>query len=361
MIPAKYKEIFKANRELQDMYVAQKFFRQEFPGGLREARRYKESVENLGGEAGLKEVSEESKYLRNLDKQFLAQDSRVLDTLAEADQDATVGMIVQGIGKLEKLAPDVYQHELSKIFFSTLKAADALHGAYNMLRAFGKDTPEAKEAAEALAEWYNAIRQTAAKAPERKNAQDSANDKRTQELEQREHNHRVEQVNTSVRPELMKGIEAALAKEMKAFGRNAANLKAGNPKMYQRIIANIMQEIKARVLGDDQFTENYSATLMVEKDVMKAARMANAKNAKVTAAAVRDIWAEFGALVGKAQAPEAGKQPAKAAGPGSARPSEGFEHIAKMPDRFEIDWNKSQHLVIDQRAVLKNGKRVSWA
>jgi hypothetical protein len=366
MIPAKYKDIFKANRELQDIYVASKLFKQEFPGGLREARGLKQTVEKFGGVEGLQTLKEESTYLNELDSQFIASDPKMLDTLAKANPEATVDLIVLGIAKLKSFSPEQYNHTLGGIVFNTLAGADAMHDAYNVLLGM-KDNPAAQEAAKALGQWYNNIRQIAEKAPEKREA-----DQKTQLQKDREKfesdkstheaNQRIEAVNNAVRPELISNVGKVLAQEMKAVGKDAAKLKAANPKLYNRIVANVMQEIKARVLSDDTFKKNYEAVLLVEKNPQKAIKMANAKNSKVAAQAVRDVWNEFAALVDKKPAGSTtnnqnagGKQTAN---PG--RVSEGFKMVDKMPDRFAIDWNRSNHLVVDGKAILKSGEKVQW-
>lgn len=366
MIPAKYKEVFKANRELQDIYVASKLFKQEFPGGLREARGLKETVEKYGGAEGLQTLKEESTYLNELDGQFVASDPKMLDTLAKVNPEATVDLIVHGIGKLRQLSPEQYNHTMGGIIFDTLAGADQLHDAYNVLLGM-KDNPQAQEAAKALGQWYASIRQLKEKAPQKREAdQQTKLQKDREAFEQQksthESNQRIETVNNAVRPELISNVGKTLAQEMKAVGKDAAKLKAANPKLYNRIVANVMQEIKARVLSDDQFKKNYEAALFVEKNPQKAIKMANAKNSKVAAQAVRDVWNEFAALVDKKPA-GAGTTTTNAGGKqnaGAARVTEGFKMLDKMPDRFSIDWGRSSHLVVDGKAILKSGEKVQW-
>lgn len=358
LIPAKYKDLFKGDKELKAMFFRDKAFKAEFPGGVPEAVQAKQLVEKFGGESGLTEVETELTEWRQMDEKFLKGDPSLPAYLAQQNPEAFTKMMTAGLQEFSKANPEMYQHVLGRVVFNTLRNADAMHAAYTTLSAM-KDNPEAQKAAQELAGWYNGIQETASKVPEKKvDERTSALDKRTQELDAREHNSFVQSVNSQALPKLVTGIETELTREMKAAGQNVnlASLKKSDPDGYNLLMENCRAAVKREVLKDQQFIKNYDAAL-AEKNSAKAMKMLDGKHAKVLPEVIGKVYKAFRGISTAANPkPNNGA----AGGEGKAAVPAGWVHVSAFPGGHAINHSHPETRVIDRKAVLKDGRKVTW-
>ena len=356
-IPTKYAKLFKEDKALKAMYFRDQLLAKTFPGGVQEAVQAQEIVTSLGGENGIRQIEGELSDYRTTDEMFLKGDPQLVERLFEINPESAANLVASALPAFAKANPEQYNHILGRVIFNTLRQADAIHAAYTVLSQL-PDNAAGKEAAQALAEWYNGFKELAEKVPEKKTDQRQAEfDRKARELETREQNQRIETINSQARPQLVVSMENALAKELKASGANLQKLKADNPKAFQRLIANITQEVRARVASDQTFVRNYGAAL-AEGNTAKCLQMVNAKHAKVVPDAAAAIWREFAGLYGvKAKLKAAASSPGQQSG---AQTANGASQVAAKPSRFEINWEHPKTDVYNRIAMLKTGKLVTW-
>jgi len=355
-VPQKYKEIFKNDKFLKGLFFQDKVLRQAYPGGVKEAVQAKQAFDEMGGPEGVQEMQNEVKEFRATDELFMAGDPKLMDRMFQLYPESTAKLVQAGLEKWSGADKDTYNHVMGRVVFNTLSTAQPMHEAYNLLAAL-KDNPQAQEAAKQLASWYNGIRDVADKVPEKKvDPKAKELDERESKLKETEQRQRVESINAAVRPKLMTAMETALAQEFKVSGLNFKQINETNPGGVRRLMANIMQEVKARVLSDQRYVDNYESAL-AEGNQAKALKLFEQKHSKVVHEASATIWKEFAPLFGVKGAV---KRPAMAASMAGAN-GNGVTQMSAMPDRMLINWGHPGTKVIDKVAVLKDGKKVSWA
>jgi hypothetical protein len=114
------------------------------------------------------------------------------------------------------------------------------------------------------------------------------------------------------------------------------------------------------VEADKEFMQQRENHLK-NNDKNAAKQLTQARFAKAMPEAVKRIARRYGYVSGTA-APAAPNAPAKPGTPAAPAAGQGFTQVNAIPDQSEIDRAKStREMLYAGRAVLKNGRKVSWA
>lgn len=99
VVPAKYRELFKADKELKSLFFENREFKNAFPGGVNEAKEILTFFAEKGGKDGIVQLATQLHEAQAVDQALIAGNSKeVLDRVRQISPDA-----------VSKLAPDVLQ------------------------------------------------------------------------------------------------------------------------------------------------------------------------------------------------------------------------------------------------------------
>ena len=270
---------------------------------------------------------------------------------------------MHGLNYAAEHHPEHFDHMVAPFLLATLDNDGSIIQAYQRL-ANSTDAKD-KELAQKIASLYNGIKEVAAKTP--KQTQDPMAKER-EKIDQEKQQLRNQSINTQAVPYLDRGIESSLTEAAKSAGFDLAKLKGEQSNRYQRFVKDVRAQIHQAVLNDDKWLDRYSRTLATG-NVEKCVRMLNArhdlalKGNEHEPSVVTRIFTEwFGppkaARQQNANGGDKGRQAARAAGQANAG---GIVQVNAMPPRTEIDWSNPKTKIIDQIAMRKDGKLVTWA
>lgn len=347
----------KAAGWLKDELGANRAFRQEFPGGMKEARELKASADSFKTEFpdGIEGIKAEKAEWAGIDEAWANKDPKVLDVWMSANPEAFSALVPQAMNKLASSNPEAYQHHMAKVIDATLQQSNVASTLFMLDRALAmKDYASAEGFAKGLQEWVSGIGQTAKKAPEVKAANPQI-DQREAQLAEREH---AQWTNETAGP-INSAKTAAIRKEMAQYAKGT-ELDADTFDAFQNQVHVYLDQL---LKADPQFIPTFEK-YMAAKDragitafmQSKVEQLLPSRNGKP--GPVERAWKLFnrGASpkpVAKAAARSVGASPA-------AQPAQGWTKVAKAPDRDLIAPNQFDSIFKHQAAQLKTGQKVFW-
>lgn len=329
-------------------------FYKEFPGGIKEARELKQIFSELGGKEAIPELQAEVSEWRDIDERWVKGDSSVIEDFARISPESFIKIFPAGLGKLQQLAPEVYQHTLAGIFGRTITDAgieNQLALATELVNLGLKE--KAAEVIGRIGEWAKGIRELASKAPAKREAQPS--DQREQDLQKREQGLFNRDLGTSLTAER----DRMAAKELSAYLKGKTPTQAQAEAFNAELTRQLRTLIRAADQKFDQNTEAYAS----QRD--KDGYMAYVKAAwqKHMALAVKRAYAyAFGEPKLGAKKPDAKPNADRAAAPNA----KGWTKVAQRPSAQDIARGRGANQTTDEMiltqkcAILKNGQKVYW-
>jgi hypothetical protein len=363
-IPQKYAELFKTDKVLRDMFFSQATLRRTFPGGVKDAVELAKNVEELGGLDGVEQLQTDLKTYTADAELFEKDQAKWIETSFGENADASLKAFDHALDYVAEHHSDHYNHAMAKVIQNTLDKFSPIHDIYTLLAGL-TDNPTAQNEAKKLAGWYNGLRDIAAKIPEKKlDPEQKKLDARGAELDQKGQELRNKTINLEALPYMTKTIESALDKTAKASGFDIAKLKTEQANRYGRFLKDVTRAIHENVLKDEKWMDRYAKAL-VANDTAKCVRMLNARHDQAitgndrepgVVSAIFQEWFGTGKPVVKK---EPGQQPSgqrQTTSTGSAP-----VRVSAMPPKNEIDWHNPKTKIIDQVAMRRDGKLVTWA
>lgn len=324
----------------------------EFPGGLTEAREMRDKVDEFGGLSGIEEkMTELSQYSAVVDA-FDAQNPAFVDELATFPE-SFCALAPAFIGKYAELSPDGFKSYIGKLVYGDMQTNE-VPLLMMRLQDFIGDNPKAIEVFEKINGYLGGFRNMAAinpaapRAATAKPAANADNNKREDELRSKEWKIERQSIERTTRDsELTRSLagrrpsteERAQINEL-FLSRSKAAADRYFPGWGEKAQRFIRNNDKAGYLR--YMTSIYSR---VVPEAMASAVSATMKSARRPAAS-------------------ANGQPAKPkpAGVAGAPAADGFKRMANMPPPYEIDYTRtSPSMISGNKAVLRDGKKVSWA
>lgn len=361
-IPAKWKKLIEAakaqglDKEVKQLFFGSQRLLQKFPGGVNEAIRLAESIEERGGLEAIDELQEQISVYESDANLFLKDQRKWVETSFSEDEDASLKAFSHAIDFVGENYPEQYNHLMGKVVLNTL-AESPIHSAYNLLAAM-KDNPAAQREANRLADFYNGIHGLASKVPEKKvDAQQTKLAAEREKLNSEQSDLRNQTANSQIFPILGRDMTDAVERLAKNNGVDLKKLSAEQPGVVRAMRTEILKRLVAKAAADKAYARNYKSHLQAG-EVRKAVNLADKKHKAILPEIVNEVAKEYGLLKKGAAASRSTQRPNGRTAAGGS----GELKVSAKPQNSEIDYQRTPtSMLLDSKAVLKNGKTVTWA
>jgi hypothetical protein len=344
-------------KAVQRALFAEDRLRRELPGGFKEVAQLREKIEQLGGDEGIQSLQSELDGWKDFDAKYTAGDPAVLQFLTETPEaEAAFLKIAPAVfEKFREVNSDGYSAYISQVFVSDMRENEIPMTIQLLGSLLGRaqaqlsepDRVEAKRLYDALSSYVNRINEFSRKPVSAAPAASKAGaDPRQAELDTRETNLRKQEWQGETERQHAAIFSAA-------WKRLAATVPQNQVAPLRKLYALHLQETLAAKKDFDTNMNRFFAAkqkdgfLRTHKSAFEAA----------VPLALRKAMAELG--IG------ARKAPATAAAPGTPAtakpPAPGFIPVSQKPNMAEVDNVRTTPAMWqNKRAVLKNGKQVTW-
>jgi G:T/U-mismatch repair DNA glycosylase len=368
--------------QLKDIYWG--YFNQKneiakhFPGGIAEAVKLKETVDDLVGQDGLEELTGELGEYRSLDQQFIEGNPEFIRAAVEKFPDGFKKLMPSMIDTWSDVDPESYERRMAGIIVGTLRQAQA-DDQGNALGTFAgneeravdylqmlQTTPEQKSIIDKVVAllginqrllngWTN-LANSKPRAPTVNPDQQRIDRERT-ELNQREAKMFTDGVGRDFNSFSHPKIDAELTKLLNGRPITDASKNIFYNKVKNRILLNLRSQ--------PGFESKYDS-LCDNKDHAGAIKMLTSRGGPLLADAVDKTYRElYGEpkLGAKKNPPAAGDKNKPGANPPGSKekPVAGWTKVTEPPKTDEMDLKASPfEMRIKKQAILKSGKKVYW-
>jgi len=327
----------------------------EFPGGLKEAVALKQTLGEYGGVGGVKEVVEANQDYQKLEQLYEKGDAAFMTNLADASPASFSQIMPAGLAKWKSVDPDGYNHNLAKVMTQTLDGArvsSTLEQIWNNLDA-EKQGP-LKDAVASLWQTLDGFRKAGDQAPERKvDPQNEALTRREQELSQREARAMLAPIASEGQKQILSITDREMGQSYKWSETSA--------EVQQAVRDRVRQEVISASAKDKVFSREFDR-LKERGDAAGLERHVKNFQDRVTPSIVQRV-AKLFAVKPKGAGIAVVKKPQVAAnGVAVTKPQEGWVRISGQPKPQDIDRRKTtDEMILSNRAIDKNGRKITWA
>lgn len=348
-IPQEYKDLFKKDRRLREMYFSNAAYKKVF-GSPSEAAELVESLETMGGLQG---IQAERQEWATVDTMFAAGDPALVEQWAKDFPEGFTKIMPAALEGYYKADPEGYSHEIAKVFASTLQQANVAPALASLRQLVG-DNPQAAGIVKGLESLFTGINKLAETAP--KKSVDPERQK-LQEERQAWEAQKAEIFRKDVATDVTQSIKSGIKSNLTPYLKSR---KLDN-ESYAVLENNVNIEL-SKLLNADKVFQSQKTDVLATQDKARILKFLQARIDKYLPDAAKKVMRAFGSISGQRQAEIAQKQKQnlsrKDVGPG-ANPTN--QRISRAPQSSEIDWSRtSRDDFWANRAVLRNGKKVSW-
>lgn len=328
----------------------------EFPGGLKEAVALKQSFDAIGGVGGAQELQEAVSDYSRLEGMFEQGDPKFMENLAEALPGAFSQIMPAGLAKWKAVDQENYSHNMAKVIVQTMdsaKVSGTLEAIWNNLDA-EKQGP-VKDAVASIWELLNDLRKESEKVPERKiDPKTEVLNQREQELAQREQ----QAMMAPIRQAGERQIETILSREM----MRDYQWDKTDGEVRQAVLDRVKREIIKASAKDSVFSREFDR-LQDRGDAQGLERHVRNFQDRVTPAIVSRVAKIF--AVKPKNAGAVVKKPVTQTTTAAAKVERGWETVSRQPNPGQIDYRamgrNADDLILSNKAILKDGRKVQWA
>lgn len=314
-----------------------------------------EAYDAEGGSEAVQQVKEELGAWKSLDEDFQAAKPQFVDDIAAGNPEAFTKLGPVVMAKLQEIAPEVYSHEVSKVFAADMAANDVMLTMRLLQREIGllpeESRGEVQKLWTQLAGYVDRVNTMARTAPKQEAKPNPA--AAPSELDQREQALRTQEF-TSDRTRVKDAITET------EFTRNAAGRKLPEEKistireLYESALDRLVKSIPGHTAKVDRFFAANDRTGY--RKHMEAAIRSKAPEAMAQA------FRRAG--VGNKPGPQPGKPTAKPAPAGKPVTTPGFTRVATKPEKNQINWTATAAARRTKedadKYVLRDGSKVIW-
>lgn len=336
--------------------------RTDFPT-VADARKAKQTLELVGGEAGLAEIQADNAEFTGISKDFLNGDPKFATDLFEQDPIAAAQHMPHMLEALQKIDGQAYNRLIAKQFAREFQAHaingqtlfDSLKTVYGLMKE-GKGE-EALAGLNAIALWHNRITELSKQEenPEVKKLRD-----KIKADEQARTNEGQKAFLTSYRDEAQKAVKDGATQLVTQFlGTRKLDAESRN------LAVNNTISLANDLLNDGKTFPNFAKQrdlLFQRGDKAALLRYVNSAWKQALDMSVKRVMRLVGGG-GTAPAPKGQGTPPGKPGAGAPKSDPGFLKVNERPNPISIDRQKSPASMIlnERRAVLKDGRKVTWA
>jgi hypothetical protein len=354
-------------KELGDGYFRYQAYKQVFPK-VEDARAASAALQAIGGQDGIADIQSRIADMEEVDALLASGDVSVLDRVAEIAGEGLVKLAPAFIDRVAQQSPEAFGEMVRPHLVAALNGAGLgtvlgqLAEAFEMSNMPGASA-EFKQAAQNKAStliknmmgWLQ--QQNEAVQNSKKNAVNPSEQKlseREKALQAKEENSFREGIRSTTSSHFNEVTGKALGPYLKQL-----NLST---EAKRDLAQGVIDEVSRLMEGDQAYQKQVKALLSAKnRDAKRIASFINAKIDAIAEQATKSVvMRRYGnTLNGKRSAAQGGKKP------GQQKPTTAAAgapvRIAQKPDRSLIDYDKTSDMdLVQGRATLKNGKRVSW-
>src|SRR5208282_3880871 len=155
IIPVKWREAFSKDRELRNLFFQHREFSQVFPGGIPEARAFKESYETAGGETGITQLQTDLSDFKTVAQQFMDGDPQFAADLFKENPLEAASHTAEWVKQLRTSDEQSYNRLIARHLAEEFQATGVralLDRAYQPT-----ENTEAKQLLERMTGWHDAV------------------------------------------------------------------------------------------------------------------------------------------------------------------------------------------------------------
>ena len=362
-------------KELKNLYYSQKAFKEAFPGGLPEVKKFREAYDQLGGEEGIQGINAERAEWKQIDEKFAAGDATVLDAFAQQNPEGFSKLIPAALDKLAALDRDSYNHTLSGVFVSTLDSWRFPFELERMAENLSRIVDEkgqplcARElkVLEGLAKQYDSLKELATKAPVKKIDETKEKDALASDraaIAKERYELTTSHVSTATATYAKQKYDSIIPAEARNHKLNVEAMKNtqypnNEGTAYDRFMREIDYEVARAIQADTKAVENIRASMTAgRKD--EAVKLSNSKFDAVAGQAIKRVIARWATtfnprgVTGKAGAQKTGTEQTQTPGVKTLKEAPDLATV----DKSDPDWRTNY--MMHSTAKLTTGQRVKW-
>lgn len=322
-------------------------YRQVFPT-VGDARQAKQTLELVGGEAGLATLQQDMGEFREVAGQFINGDPKFVDDLAQNDPIAFGTHAPRYLDKLREVDAPAFNRLIAKQLVNEFSAT-GFRAQLEQAYAATQD-PKVRGVLNQLAKWHDDVEQVSKQEddPRYKKLQEELRNERTGKAEES-----FKAFREGYKTDAKKGIDVTATKLLDSYLKG----QTIDPDDKALLMRNAIQIADQVISKDETFTKQRNL-LLQRQDKEAAVRYVLARYEQALGESVKRVIKAFGRTGAKpAVIPQQTQQPAKPA----TQVVDGFSRINDRPQPMEIDYPRSSGMLLKQRAVLKDGRKVTWA
>lgn len=330
------------------------------PGGVKEALATIEAYEAEGGSEAVQQVKEELGQWKDLDADFQAGRPEFVNDIAAGNPEAftKIGPVV--MAKLAEIAPDVFSHEVSKVFAQDMAANDVVL----TMRLFQREIAALPEESRGpvqqlwnqLATYVDRVNGLAKTSPKTESKPTAANPTGNPDLDQREQALTVQEFGAERARVYNSVTEGEFKKQL--GGRKASETQiSAIRELFDSRLDKMLRSDKAHTSKVDRF-------LAAKDKAGYAKHMSAAYRAKAPLA----MEQAFKAVMPGKPGPAVTKPATKAAAGAATAPTtaaSGFTRTATKPDHNAVNWQATNAIpgkkAGDGKFIMRDGSRVLYS
>jgi hypothetical protein len=344
----------KLEKNIRGMAFALHSLKEQFPGGTKEAIELKNQLQQFGGLEGIKPLQESSAKLAEIDDKLAKGDASVVDSLAEMlPAEGYAGVTQKLLGAFGAKDAEGYQRLMSGVIANTFEQSGIQHHLARIADyiKFGQ-AEEAQKMLQSLGSWMNEFRSVADKKPEVKPA--DPNVEKFQQERQQLDQEKAQIFTNTVSTDVATWSKSRVTAEAQPFlkGRKL------NEDQSEALELKALGKVRKTLMADENFKTNY-AKYFNAKDKDGLLKFIKAETDKLLPSAVKDSFRVLFSDFSPKPKPQPDKNdPAAPVNPAAT----GFIKVSGPPKPDQVDHARTPfEWKMRSKAVLKDGRRVTWA
>jgi hypothetical protein len=337
------------------------------------AREEHELIQSLGGNEGITQLREDGQFFKQAAQQFLRGDKAFYSDLWEEDQTAAETGLPIMLELAREKSKDVYDAVLSRVWDEEFKLA----GWDRQINALAQAIENGeKERAITLVEAFHNWRKGYTSKAQR--AEDPRLKRLMAERASEQENKSKTEQETFLNSYKAAALNAVASDTEKMFDSYFKGRKITAPDRSEadeddrKDLLREILSLAVRKAGEDQEFIRQREQHLKNGDSNAALKLTKSRYAIVLPDAVKRVARRYGMLAGNPKPAPTKENGAGPSGAQPAKPAQGFVNVNERPQRTEINQEATarlaakegltwQDLVVGGRAVLNDGRKVSWA
>lgn len=319
----------------------------EFPGGVTEAKELRDKVEELGGVDSIESKLEGAKEMDGLAEAFMSGDPAFVEDLVQSSPEAFSALAPLVFQKFAEVNAEGFSAYMGRVVLGDMQAAGLPLMMMRVLDLIPADNTKLKEAFDQVNNYFGSFKDLASKPLP--SAKAKAATGKTDDLSKREEALRAKEWQGE-RDTIQKGIVNSEYTKLLAGRKPDSEEKAQILELFR---SRSMSAADRLFPGWKEKAQRYTSN----NDKAGFLRYMKSIYARVVPEAMAS--SVNSTLKGKKAAAPAVKKLAAAGKP--VTPVAGFKPVSAEPSTWDIDYGRTQQSMLrENRAILKDGSKVSW-